>query len=274
MRPLASFLDATAFLTRVPVPVRWPGSARRAFDLAAAAWAFPVVGALLGLVLGGVGVLLAGPLGVLAAAVVVVALEVVLTGALHLDGLADCADGCGGRDWESRLRIMKDHASGVYGVAAVVLVLLLQVALLARLLEAGLAEADAVGLEVVEMAVVVAMALALSRGLLLPLAAALPYARAEGTGRALVEGLTRGRVVAGVVSTVVVLALLTAVGWWLMGPGAVVLVLAVLGTGSVTVLLVGLWARHTLGGVTGDVLGAAAELSVVAALAAATVLRG
>lgn len=65
--------------------------------------------------------------------VLVVVLEVLLTGALHLDGLADLADGTGGHDRESRLRIMKDHAVGVYGTAAVVLALLLEVALLVGL---------------------------------------------------------------------------------------------------------------------------------------------
>lgn len=266
MRPLASFLDATAFLTRVPV--RWRGSARRAFDLAAAAWAFPVVAALLGLVLGVAGVVLAGEAGGLVAAVVVLILEVLLTGALHLDGLADCADGCGGRDRESRLRIMKDHATGVYGVAAVVLALMLKAALVVGVLSGaggprwGTTEGNVVAV------LVLVLAWTLSRGLMLPLAALLPYARVEGTGRALVEGLTTARLVAGLLATGVVVVGVGALGAWFGGAGFVLVALAMVAAAVVAVAVVGLWARRTLGGVTGDVLGAAAEVALVSALLA------
>ena len=68
-----------------------------------------------------------------AAVVLVVVVETFVTGALHLDGLADVADGAGGGDRQARLRIMKDHATGVYGTAAVVLALVLEVALLVDL---------------------------------------------------------------------------------------------------------------------------------------------
>ncbi|OLT16783.1 hypothetical protein BJF80_05590 [Serinicoccus sp. CUA-874] len=125
---IAALRDATSFLTRVPLPQR------EGFDLARAAWAFPIVGAGVGAVVGALAwgaSLLVPPL---VAATLAVLAEVLLTGALHLDGLADCADGCGGRDRESRLRIMKDHAVGVYGTAAVVLALVLQIAAVQALL--------------------------------------------------------------------------------------------------------------------------------------------
>lgn len=253
--PPASFLDAVAFLTRVPVP------ARGGFDLAGAAWAFPVVGALVGAV---VGVVAAGGslvVPVLVAAVLAVVVEVVLTGALHLDGLADCADGCGGRDRASRLAIMKDHSVGVYGVAAVALDLLLKVALLHGLLVVG------AGTGHWWVVAVTAAVWALSRTMMLPLAVALPYARAEGTGRALVEGLTWRRVVvalgvAGVLLTVAAWVSVLASGTARPGVALVVATPVV----ATTSLLVGLWARRTLDGVTGDVLGATAELTLLSGL--------
>ena len=264
MSLLGPVLDATAFLTRVPTPDR------RNFDLARAAWAFPVVGAATGLLLGTLGVLITGATGWLVAAVLVVVAEVLITGALHLDGLADCADGTGGRDRSARLRIMKDHFVGVYGVAAVVLDLLLKVALVGGLLERLDDGAPAVG-----VVATTTVAWALSRAAMLPLAAALPYAREDGTGRSLVEGLTRGRVaLALIVTTVLVVgAVLVAARGLADGQvlaGAVAATAAAAGAMAIgvvaVVLLVAAWARRTLGGVTGDVLGATAEVTVLAAL--------
>lgn len=285
MSLLGPLLDATAFLTRVPLP------ARGRFDLARAAWAFPLVGGGTGLALGGLGVLLAHLLGedsgagVLVAAVVVVLAEVLLTGALHLDGLADCADGTGGRDRAARLRIMKDHTVGVYGVTAVVLDLLLKVALVGVLLE----RLPAGELGTAAVLVTTTLAWTLSRTAMLPPARWLPYAREDGTGRSLVEGLTTRRVVgaltvAGMVLVLVLVLALGAVPVVLAdGPPAGAVVTQVMTEVAtevvvmvVAALLAGLavarWARRTLGGVTGDVLGTTAEVTLVAALLAAVLL--
>lgn len=256
MRLLSSFLDAAAFLTRVPVPRRTD------FDLARAAWAFPVVGGLLGLLLAGVGLVGRQWWGVWVAAVLVLITEVVLTGALHLDGLADCADGCGGNDRTARLQIMKDHSVGVYGVAAIVLDLLLKLALVLELLTAG---------PVWLVLVLMPVAWAISRVALLPLATWLPYARTEGTGRSFVQGLTPGRVTAALVVTAGILAATTSAGARYGDAGLVVVALAVLGVvagGAVAALAVAWWAHRRLGGVTGDVLGATAELTLLAGLLA------
>lgn len=249
---LGPILDATSFLTRVPVPQR------RAFDLARAAWAFPLVGVALGALVTATGWSAQLLLPVLVAATLAVLAEVVATGALHLDGLADCADGCGGGDRETRLRIMKDHAIGVYGGAALVLALLLHVAALAGLLTA---------LEGWQLLAVVVAAAALSRTVMLPLARWLPYARAEGTAGALVAGLGTPTVLAS--SLIAVAA--TAGTAVLVGPG---LALAQLAAAVLTPLVVGLWAHRTLGGVTGDVLGTAAELTRSVCLLAPLALLG
>ena len=130
-------LAALMLLTRLPVRVARP-MAPAAFARAYG-W-FPAVGALVGavggLVLWGAG----GAVPPLAAALLAVAAQVLLTGGLHEDGLADVADGFGGgRDRERRLAIMRDSRIGTYGALALVLGVGLRVALLAPL--AGTAEA-------------------------------------------------------------------------------------------------------------------------------------
>lgn len=243
--------DATSFLTRVPV------RSRGRFDLAGAAWAFPVVGAAVGAVVGGVAWATHLLLPTLVAATMAVLAEVVLTGALHLDGLADCADGCGGHDRESRLRIMKDHAVGVYGAAAVVLALLLQVGVVHALL--GL-------LDGWKILAVLASVGALSRAAMLVVAVRLPSARPEGTAGPLVRGLLPAQVM--VASG---LAGLSTLALWPVDVWAGVAALAAAG---VTPLAVGASATRMLGGVTGDVLGATAVLTQLGALLAVVAVLG
>ncbi|MFK5634368.1 adenosylcobinamide-GDP ribazoletransferase [Ornithinimicrobium sp. LYQ103] len=244
---MRSLLDAVAFLTRVPVPV----DHRRVPDLARAAAWFPVVGALLGAGLVLLAVALSGWTSVLVAVVLLVVVETAVTGALHLDGLADLADGTGGGDREARLRIMKDHATGVYGTAAVVLALLLEVALLAELVPAtGWVDAAVLG----------AAAWSLSRAAMLPVALLLPYARAEGTGRGVVDGLAVRHTAVG---WVVPLVLCAALGW----TGMAMLAGALVGAGGV-----GWLAHRWLGGATGDVLGATAQVALLGSLLGASLV--
>jgi adenosylcobinamide-GDP ribazoletransferase len=127
--PLLDLVAAVAFLTRLPVPRRWLDDGRTgaaAFGLAgatiAAAAAIPVVVA---------GQTHPGP-----TAVAGIAILAILTGALHLDGLADTADAlaapAGAAD-----RARTDPRAGTAGVVAIVLVLLLDTALLAELASIG-----------------------------------------------------------------------------------------------------------------------------------------
>jgi adenosylcobinamide-GDP ribazoletransferase len=129
---MRQILFAIAFLTRIPVPasthadVSHPGKSAR--------W-FPLVGLLLGLLYAATAWLLMPNLPALVVAVLVLVLDAFATGALHLDGLADMADGFGGgRTREDVFRIMRDHAIGSYGGTALVLLLLLKAACLSELL--------------------------------------------------------------------------------------------------------------------------------------------
>ncbi|HVV59592.1 MAG TPA: adenosylcobinamide-GDP ribazoletransferase [Gaiellaceae bacterium] len=171
MGELRAALAAVAFLTRIPVGRRVELGAE---DVGRAAPWFPLVGAGVGAATGAAAYGVAQVLPGLAAAGVALAVMAALTGALHLDAVADTADALGGSTRERALEIMRDHRIGSYGATALALDLLLRAAALAAL--AGTAHAIAVA----------AAAGAVSRGASVALAASLPYARAgEGTGAAL-----------------------------------------------------------------------------------------
>src|SRR5262245_24417900 len=111
---LDDLLNATAFLTRLPLPSRagtlTPGLAR-------AYRAFPLIGALIGAVIAGVDlVLLRAGLSPMPAAALALGAGMLFTGAMHEDGLADLADGFGGgRDKAGKLEIMRDSRLGTFG---------------------------------------------------------------------------------------------------------------------------------------------------------------
>src|SRR5437588_5873798 len=132
--PVASELRALAaalsFLTRVPVG-RWIDLDGN--DVARAGAVFPVVGAGVGAAVGGTTAALAEPLSPLLAAGLALAAGAVLTGALHLDALADTADALGARTRERALEIMREHTIGSYGAVALVLDLILKAGALASL---------------------------------------------------------------------------------------------------------------------------------------------
>lgn len=242
---------AVGMLTVVPagVPVRVDRQAAgRAMVLA------PVAALVIGAAAAGVLALveLARPDAGLLAAVLAVAAVVGMSAALHLDGLADTADGLGSRrDRQSMLRIMRQGDVGPFGVTAVVLVLLVDVAALTACVTGGTGWQS------------VLVAVAASR-LTLPWAcrAGIQAARPEGLG-ALVAGTVR-------LGPALTISLLTAVGSVVLlvssGTGAAIAaagsVVAAAGTGSCVVSA----ARRKLGGITGDVLGCAVELGFAAAL--------
>lgn len=233
--------QALGFLTRIPVPAR--GHVDASTQARSLAW-YPLVGALLGVVLGALAWSLswtaASPL---LAAAIVLAAWVALTGALHLDGLADSADAWVGGfgDRARTLAIMKDPRSGPVGVVAVVLVLLLKYAALASL----------------PLATMHAWLLAplLARMALTAAFVSTPYVRSGGLGAGLVAAPRMACVVALLAGMAVSLA------FGLRG----VLALA-------AALLVGwAWRRaclRRLGGITGDTAGALAEAVECAVLLA------
>jgi adenosylcobinamide-GDP ribazoletransferase len=241
---MASLLTALAFLTRVPV--RHATCTPEAIGRSASM--FPVVGALVG---GGEVLALwmcRRAMPPTPTAIVVVLTGIVLTGALHLDGLADTADGFGGgRTRDQVLRIMRDHQIGTYGAIALIMTLLLQISAIAILIERGAAGRFLV------------VASAASRWAMVLTGRGLPYARPDtGLGRALTDHV-RDREVWE--STMLVLAIAAVLARW---SGIVSLVVTIASTAGVGF---GCWRR--IGGVTGDTMGANAVLCETMILMAA-----
>ncbi|WP_432055285.1 adenosylcobinamide-GDP ribazoletransferase [Streptomyces sp. bgisy022] len=255
---LAPLTDGLRFafgtLTVFPVRVtRWDRPAARVGMLCA-----PLAGLAVGAVAAAAGLLLLFlQAGSALAAVATVAVPAVLTRGLHLDGLADTADGLGsGKPAADALRIMKQSDIGPFGVITLVLVLAAQTAALARAYEDTWARGA--------LAAVVAGVVA---RLVLTLAArpAVPSARPEGLGAA-VAGVVP---VAGAAGAAVAVTLAAAAGGTLLGADGVVrAVLAV----ALSVAAADLLLRHCVrrfGGVTGDVFGGLAETAATTALVVA-----
>jgi adenosylcobinamide-GDP ribazoletransferase len=236
---------ATTFLTRVPLGlvVR-----TEAADVARGVWLFPLVGAAVGGASGLAADVTAEKLPELAAGAIAIGVAALLTGAMHLDGLADAADALGGRTRERALEIMRDPAIGAFGVTAVVSVLLLDATLFGALAASGDAALAAVA------------AGAAGRAALLLPALALPYARSQHGQGSVVEGIGAPLVLAAFV--VAMLLVLPERGAGLAGLGAAV---------GVALVLTAFF-RHQFGGVTGDLLGATAKLAETSALALVVVL--
>jgi adenosylcobinamide-GDP ribazoletransferase len=204
---------------------------------------FPAVGALVGLVAGVVLLVVDAIAGPLLGAAAAVAGLCLLTGAIHVDGLGDSADGLLGRgDAARRLEVMRDPRLGSYGVTAVVVVLLLETAALA-------------GMPPVRALVGLMVAGATSRLAAAVVIAWVPYVRASGLGVAAAGSSGRAIDLAIGLATVALVALLD----WRRALVAAMLA-AVVG-----LIVTGL-ARRRLGGITGDICGATAELGQLAVL--------
>ncbi len=236
---------AITFATRLPLPVGWITPDRK---LAQAFWALPLAGAIVGLA----GAALAlfcnrfGGLDATFAAIAATAAMVMLTGALHEDGLADFCDGIGGGDTrEQRLAIMRDSSIGTYGAVAMVLALMSQTALLDELL---------VRLSNREFLLAVALTAAMSRT-----AIALPFA---------VLAPARNNGLARTYGTPAVISLLVGLAW----PAATIGIClgkiglaALAGTLAAATIVTAIAARY-LGGHTGDVFGATIVVGFVSGL--------
>jgi adenosylcobinamide-GDP ribazoletransferase len=239
---------AVGFLTRLPLGRHVSVDAS---DVARGAVLFPVVGAGIGAVAGLIAAGLEGPLPPLVAGALAVGGAVALTGALHLDALADTADALGAGTRERALEIMRDPRLGSFGAAAVAIAVLVEAAALGALAVAG----DAVTGFVV--------AGVLSRAAAVPLAATLPYARAEGGTGSVLSGRVTA-VAAAVGCGVAVLVAVLLLGWdGVALAGAATAIAAASGIGS----------RFWLGGVTGDTLGATVQVVEIAALVVLLALR-
>lgn len=247
---MRNLLVATAFLTRVPVPI-----VANAVDVGRAARWFPLIGGAVGAATALIAWTMTDVMDVPTevTATLVVGLAAWVTGAIHLDGLADTADGFGGeRDREAVLRIMRDPLIGSYGAAALVFVIGVKVTTIAALLNRD----DALPF--------VVAAPALSRWTISALAASLPYARTEG---GLGQALTHERDIVGLVVATIVAGVIAIGALGVNG-------LVAWTVAALTALWIARAARRRIGGVTGDVFGASVELTEASVLLCGVWLTG
>ncbi len=253
-------MTAVMFLTRLPLPKAWSYSE---VDIGHSSAFFPLVGAGVGLIQAG---LLLGllrlfhslnswlnssrPVPFFVLAVFVVVVGALVTGALHLDGLADMADGFGaGRSREDVLRIMRDHAIGAYGSVALIVVLALKMASIAALIERGTVVSYLIG------------APALARASIVVLGYALPYARVAG-------GFGDSLKYIGPLEVLVSTASAVAITIYFLGrQGGIAITLI-----TAASLLMAWLCRRRIGGMTGDTLGANVEICESLILALGTFL--
>jgi adenosylcobinamide-GDP ribazoletransferase len=234
---------AFSLLTRLPIPVDHQVAGERA---AIATWAYPLVGAVLGLMAGIIGSLLHwfGAPAPMAAIAALGALAL-LTGGMHEDGLADCADGIGGAfDIERRLEIMKDSHIGAYGAVALILFLLARFSSMESLINTSfIPTLIAVG-AASRLPVVLAMY-------------AMPNARDDGLSASVGKPPETSLAIAIVITLVTCFIF---IGW----SG-----IFVFGWAMIAATVMGMIAMRTLGGKTGDVLGAIQQWAELGALGAA-----
>lgn len=227
-------------MTRLPVRVtRFDRGAR-------AGWAYPLVGVVVGglAVIGGATGIWIGLPDQINALISLIFL-VVLTGAMHEDGLADCADGLwGGWNPAHRLEIMKDSHIGAYGAIAIFFGLSARWAALWSLYSAGFAVA----------APAILAAAVLSRAAMPALMAGLPHARQSGLSHSTGPCPPRTAALAAAVASVLAMGLLGTAG------------LAAATAAGLSAWTLALIARAKIGGQTGDILGATQQITEITVL--------
>ena len=232
---------ALGLLTRLPIPVNAEMATARG---AAGAWAWPLVGIVVGAMSGLIALaLMTLGLPLPLAAIIALAVQVLVTGAIHEDGLADTVDGLwGGYTPARRLEIMKDSHIGAYGVIAVSLSLFLRGVGLIAVLAApfSIASLMVVGL--------------LSRVPMVILMSAMPNARGAGLSQS-VGRPTRNTAIIGTVAALALAVLI-------VGTAVLPMIIWI----SVTTIGLAAIAKAKIKGQTGDILGASQQLAEIAAL--------
>ena len=241
------FITALQFLTRIRL-VREPACDEQSFGRSVAF--FPLVGVIAGSILALVVVATGGWLPATIRSTLIVSLWIIITGGLHCDGLMDTADGAlSGRSPERMLEIMKDSRVGAFGVVAMILLVLWKWSLIHDMPDSLLAPA------------LIAMMCFGRFGMVLAILR-FPYARAEGMGKAFSLYAGRRSLLIAIVTVGIVLAAFLKI----FGPMVAGSALAAVVAASLFSLLFGGWLTGKLGGLTGDMYGAATELTEVVVL--------
>ena len=232
---------ALGLLTRLPIRVNADAAMARG---AASAWAYPIVGICVSFItLMGLQILTWLNLPSLVQITFCLILPVIVTGAMHEDGLADAADGLwGGWTKDRRLDIMKDSHIGAYGVIALILSLMLRSAVLFSLLRTPF------------FAPALIIAATLSRTNMVALMTLLPNARDGGLSQSVGRPSQRTLLISCGIAIVITLAFAEWNAPFILGAA----ILAATACAAI--------ARGKIGGQTGDILGATQQVSEIAIL--------
>ena len=235
---------AAAFLTILPVA---PARTESAADVAASFGWFPLVGFILGLALCALDWILKPLFGDAMRAVWIVMILAAITGALHLDGLADTGDAlAAGTDRAGVLDILRDSRIGTFGAIALIFVIVLKV----------FAIAGSVG---PQRYAAIYMAPGLARWAMVAMTSGLDYLRADGAGSAMLARDRRRNLKVATITSVI--ALIPVVMFHALRASVIA---------AVVTLVLRSFYRRWLGGVTGDLIGAAGEIVETAVLIAVT----
>lgn len=242
---LSDIGTAMSLLTRLPLRENWVDGER----MATSAWAYPIVGLVVGCLAGlllQIFILLGFSAGVSAA--FSLGFLIFLTGGLHEDGIADCADGLGGgRSKEDALKIMKDSTLGTYGVVILIIFLIARWSTISELAPvAPLLTMILVGV--------------VSRLPMVLVMSGMDHARVDGLSKHVGRPNTRQAVAALVLVSVLCLIIL---GWWAL------LLLPVVLASSLPLIF---FASRKIGGQTGDILGGTQQCAEMTALALLTMI--
>lgn len=247
---ITDFTTSLAFCTRLPL---LHSAFAEGAEIARASWAFPLVGAGVGL-LGGLVCWLAASVGLhpFLSGVLALATTMFATGCLHEDGLADTVDGFGGgKTPQRKMEIMRDSGIGAYGAASLTLSIMLRAGAIASLAEPGL------------MASALFAAHAGSRAGLPAVMRLVPPARADGLSAQVGSPPQQSVVIAALLG---LLALIIGLGF----SGALIAAALV----AAASFIIGRLCITQIGGQTGDVLGAVEQVSeILILLVAAAWLR-
>ena len=245
---MSSFLLALQFLTTLPLKIRNFSDKKMAWALVY----FPIVGLFLGLMLLGLNTLLSiFGISPAVANIILVIVLIILTGGMHLDGVADTADAfLSGKAKKEMLEIMRDSHIGVMGVLALISIILLKISLLSSVNVAVKPVALMLMCILSRWSVVLAMYL-------------FPYARQEGKARLFIQGMDLKIFFLSTIAAVICSFLI----WHIQG---LIVLLAV----ALCSYVIGKLVMRKIGGVTGDTLGATIELTEIVILLTVCITQG
>lgn len=238
-----SFFTALRFLTVFRIP---GDRTETADDMGRSTVWFPAIGLIIGAILALTNWVFSLFLPAIVTSSLTIVILVIITGAMHLDGFADTCDGlAGNKPAEERWKVMHDSRTGAFGVAGLILLLLVKFALLNSIPQTFISSVLVVMPVIGRWSMVYAIAM-------------YPYARNEGLGKAFKDGVTRTRLV---IATLITLGLSIVLAWWadvdyyyIVGFGVMVVI-------WILIVAVSAYFRRKFAGLTGDTYGAINELA-------------